>query len=111
MESAKVHKVTQVDMPIVTTQRTHNFGDLTRYMKYNMSAGLIMSTLERMIQDDRMDRMSNNFGMAMKLIGLGIMIFIIFFGAAIAYQVVMGAGGGAAASTAANTAATTTLRG
>lgn len=82
MESkSQQHKVEHVDMPIQAPVVTYNFGDITRYFKYNMGAGMIMATLERMVQDDRMDRMGNNIGTMMKFIGVGIMVFLVILGA------------------------------
>lgn len=81
-----VHKVTKLDFPIVAPVRTSNFGDLLRYFKYNMGAGLIIATLERMVTDAREDMVGNNFGVAVKWIGIGIMLFMVFLGAYILLQ-------------------------
>lgn len=78
--------MTKLDFPIVAPVRTANFGDLLRYFKYNMGAGLIIATLERMVTDAREDMVGNNFGVAVKWIGIGIMLFMVFLGAYILLQ-------------------------
>ncbi len=78
--------MTKLDFPIAAPVRTYNFGDLLRYFKYNMGAGLLMATLERMVSDAREDMMGNNFAVAVKWIGVGIMIFMVFLGAYILLQ-------------------------
>lgn len=78
--------MTKLDFPIVAPVRTYNFGDLLRYFKYNMGAGLIIATLERMVSDAREDILGNNFGTAVKFIGIGIMLFMVFLGAYILLQ-------------------------
>jgi len=47
-----------------------------------------------MVQDDRMDRMGNNIGTMIKLIGVGMMGFILIMGIVIAYQVMVKQGTG-----------------
>lgn len=78
---ADTHEVEHIDMPIKAPVVTSNFGDILRYFKYNMGAGLIMATLERMVADAREDMQQSNFGIFVKFIGVGIMIFIILIGA------------------------------
>ncbi len=75
------HRVSKKDFPIVAPVTTYDFGDLLRFFKYYMGAGMIFATLERMVVDAREDMEGNNFGTAMKFIGLGIGLFIMFLGA------------------------------
>lgn len=93
-----VHIITKLDFPIAAPIRTYNFGDLLRYFKYNMGAGLLMATLERMVQDAKEDMLGNSFATAVKWIGVGIMIFMVFLGAYILLQspAISGGGGGPA---------------
>lgn len=88
----------KTDFPIKAPALTYNFGDLVRYFKYNMGSGMIMATLERMVADAREDMEGNKFGAAMKFIGVGIMLFMLFLGAYILISSPSLGGGGRASS-------------
>lgn len=74
-------KIIKRDMPIRAPVMTYNFGDLLRFFKYYMGAGMIFATLERMVSDAREDIEGTNLGTFIKFAGLGIMFFMIFIGA------------------------------
>ena len=75
-------------------EKTHNYNDLKKYFKYNMSATIIMSTIERKVMDAMEDLQGNNFATFLKFISIGIMLFMICLGGVILLRSLPAEGGG-----------------